>query len=73
MIPAVKPLLPRAPQRPSHPQIDGLFQLSIVKLKRYAIALITIKVLDARRRGAIEGNAADDALMADHGRRYRIV
>jgi len=68
-----------------------------VKLRSYAILLITSKVLDARRsfdklrinssddrgvwsntaqafrqaqgrmRGAIEGNAADDALMVDQG------
>jgi hypothetical protein len=31
---------------------ESLFLISIVKLKGYATALVTIKVLDARRRGA---------------------
>jgi hypothetical protein len=38
-----------------------------MRLAAYATFLITIKTLDARCRGAIEGNAADDALMVDQG------
>jgi hypothetical protein len=39
-----------------------------MKSAGYGIFLITSKVLDARRGGAIEGNAADDALMVDQGK-----
>jgi hypothetical protein len=46
----------------------GLFtKPSKLKSAGYGIFLTTSKVLDARRRGAIEGNAADDALMVDQG------
>ncbi|MBW2171012.1 MAG: hypothetical protein JRF69_03360 [Deltaproteobacteria bacterium] len=53
----------------------------------FGVFLITSKVLDARRRGAtteawrmsntpqggaIEGNAADDALMVDQGHEYSL-
>jgi hypothetical protein len=48
-------------------QIHRLILVSGLKSAAYAIFLITSKVLDARRRGAIEGNAADDALLVDQG------
>jgi len=53
-----------------------------VKSAGYGVFLITSKVLDARRRGAtteaygtpqggaIEGNAAEDALMVDQGKEW---
>jgi hypothetical protein len=60
-----------------HPQIHRLIRLSRLKPAGYGVFLITSKRLDARRRGAtteaygairrkggaIEGNAADDALL----------
>ena len=50
-----------------HSQIHGLIWVLRLKLIDYVAFLITSKVLDVRRRGAIEGNAADDALMVDQG------
>jgi len=66
----------------------GLFtKPSKLKSTGYGIFLITSKVLDARRRGAtteayggsntphggaIEGNAADDALMVDQGNPFTL-
>jgi hypothetical protein len=48
-----------------HTQIHRLILMFSIKLGSLGITLITSKVLDVRCRGAIEGNAADDALMVD--------
>ena len=39
--------------------LSRLIQESRMKLANCGVSLITSKVLDARRRGAIEGNAAE--------------
>jgi hypothetical protein len=46
-------------------QIHRIIWVLRLKLVGYVAFLITSKVLDVRRRGAIEGNAADEALMVD--------
>ncbi|MDD5153763.1 MAG: hypothetical protein PHR03_03710 [Desulfovibrionales bacterium] len=38
-----------------------------INISRLRVFLITSKILDARRRGASEDNAADDVLMVDQG------
>ena len=46
-------------------QIHRLIEEALASSGGLGVFLITRKAMDARRRGANEGNAADDALMVD--------